>query len=83
MQVAFRLGTELTVATFIGAILGYGVDRFFGVRPWGLAVGVILGGAAGSLNVYRAAMSLTIEDENTEDKDTESNKTTKVTNKKK
>jgi ATP synthase protein I len=67
MQIAFRLGTELTVATFIGAILGYGVDRFFGVRPWGLAVGVILGGAAGSLNVYRAAMSLTIEDENTED----------------
>ena len=67
MQIAFRLGTELTVATFIGAILGYGVDRFFGVRPWGLAVGVILGGAAGSLNVYRAAMSLTIEDENTDD----------------
>ena len=67
MQIAFRLGTELTVATFIGAILGYGVDRFFGVRPWGLAVGVILGGAAGSLNVYRAAMSLTIEGENTED----------------
>ena len=67
MQIAFRLGTELTVATFIGAILGYGVDRFFGVRPWGLELGVILGGAAGSLNVYRAAMSLTIEDENTED----------------
>ena len=67
MQIAFRLGTELTVATFIGAMLGYGVDRFFGVRPWGLAVGVILGGAAGSLNVYRAAMLLTIQDENTED----------------
>ena len=67
MQIAFRLGTELTVATFIGAMLGYGVDRFFGVRPWGLAVGVILGGAAGSLNVYRAAMLLTIQVENTED----------------
>lgn len=66
MQIAFRLGTELTVATLIGAILGYGVDRFFGFRPWGLAVGVILGGAAGSLNVYRAAMSLAVEDEKTE-----------------
>ena len=66
MQIAFRLGTELTVATFIGAMLGYGVDRFFGVRPWGLAVGVILGGAAGSLNVSRAAMLLTIQDDNTE-----------------
>ena len=69
MQIAFRLGTELTVATFIGAILGYGVDRFFGISPWGLAVGVILGGAAGSLNVYRAAMVMTIEDENTEEDD--------------
>jgi ATP synthase protein I len=72
MQVAFRLGTELTVATFIGAILGYGVDRFFGVRPWGLAVGVILGGAAGSLNVYRAAMLLTEEEQNTENDDNNS-----------
>lgn len=72
MQVAFRLGTELTVATFIGAILGYGVDRFFGVRPWGLAVGVILGGAAGSLNVYLAAMSLTEKDQNTENDDNNS-----------
>ncbi len=69
MQIAFRLGTELTVATFIGAMLGYGVDRFFGVRPWGLAVGVILGGAAGSLNVYRAAMLLTTEDQNTKEDD--------------
>lgn len=72
MQVAFRLGTELTVATFIGAILGYGVDQFFGVRPWGLAIGVILGGAAGSLNVYLAAMSLTEKDQNTENDDNNS-----------
>ncbi len=72
MQIAFRLGTELTVATFIGAMLGYGVDQFFGIRPWGLAVGVILGGAAGSLNVYRAAMLLTVEDQNTEEDDNNS-----------
>jgi ATP synthase protein I len=66
MQIAFRLGTELTVATFIGVILGYAVDQFFGFRPWGLAIGVILGGVAGSMNVYRAAMLMTIENENTE-----------------
>ena len=66
MQIAFRLGTELTVATFIGAILGYGVDWFFGISPWGLAIGVIFGGAAGSLNVYRVAMLMTLEDKNTE-----------------
>ena|GEM_PF-367513 len=65
MQIAFRLGTELTVATLIGALLGHGFDKFFDTRPWGLAVGVILGGAAGCLNVYRAAMLLTIDDDDT------------------
>ena len=63
MQIAFRLGTELTVATLIGALLGYGVDHFLNTRPWGLATGVIFGGAAGSLNVYRAAMSLSNEED--------------------
>ena len=66
MQIAFRLGTELTVATFIGAMLGYGVDKFFDISPWGLAFGVVFGGAAGSLNVYRAAMLMT-EEQNKED----------------
>ena len=64
MQIAFRLGTELTVATLIGALLGYSLDRLFDTRPWCLAGGVILGGAAGCLNVYRMAMLLTIEDDN-------------------
>jgi ATP synthase protein I len=63
MQIAFRLGTELTVATLIGALLGYGFDHYFNTKPWGLAVGVVFGGAAGSLNVYRAAMLMTIEED--------------------
>ena len=63
MQIAFKLGTELTVATLIGALMGYGIDNLLGTKPWGLAAGVILGGAAGSLNVYRAAMLLVIEDD--------------------
>lgn len=67
MQIAFRLGTELTVATLIGALMGHGLDRFFGTRPWGLAVGVIVGGAAGCLNVYRAAMLLDIDVEDDDD----------------
>ena len=67
MQIAFRLGTELTVATLIGALLGHGLDRFFDIRPWGLAVGVIVGGAAGCLNVYRAAMLLDIDVEDDDD----------------
>lgn len=72
MQIAFRLGTELTVATFIGAILGYGLDHFLGSRPWGLAIGLILGAVAGCLNVYSAAMSLTIEEIEEDDNDNNS-----------
>ena len=65
MQIAFRLGTELTVATIIGGLLGYALDSFFGTKPWGLVVGILLGSAAGCLAVYRVAMTLTVEEEET------------------
>ena len=65
MQFAFRLGTELTVATIIGGLLGYALDSFFGTKPWGMVVGIVLGSAAGCLAVYRVAMTLTIEEDDT------------------
>ena len=65
MQVAFRLGTELTVATSIGGLLGYALDNFFGTKPWGLVVGILLGSAAGCLAVYRVATTLTVEEDET------------------
>jgi ATP synthase protein I len=65
MQVAFRLGTELTVATIIGGLLGYALDSFFGTKPWGMVLGIVLGSAAGCLAVYRVAMTLTIEEDDT------------------
>ena len=65
MQVAFRLGTELTVATIIGGLLGYALDSFFGTKPWGMVIGILLGSAAGCLAVYRVAMTLTVEEDDT------------------
>jgi ATP synthase protein I len=65
MQVAFRLGTELTVATVIGGLLGYALDNFFGTKPWGMVVGIVVGSAAGCLAVYRVAMTLTVEEDDT------------------
>ena len=65
MQVAFRLGTELTVATIVGGLMGYALDSFFGTKPWGLVVGIVLGSAAGCLAVYRVAMTLTLEEDDT------------------
>ena len=63
LSIAFRLGTELTVAVMIGAVMGYALDRYLNTKPWFLAIGVILGGAAGCLNVYRAAKEMTINND--------------------
>ncbi len=60
---AFRLGTELVVATMIGALMGYAIDHYFETRPWGILVGLIFGGAAGCLTVYRTAISLQSDEE--------------------
>ena len=62
MHIAFRLGTELTVATIIGGLIGYALDDLLGTKPWGLLICVTLGVTAGCLNVYRVAMSMTIDD---------------------
>jgi ATP synthase protein I len=62
MQIAFRLGTELTVATIIGGLIGYALDDLLGTKPWGLVICLTFGVAAGCLSVYRVAMSMTIDD---------------------
>jgi ATP synthase protein I len=49
----------------IGAVMGYALDRYLGTKPWCLATGVIMGGAAGCLNVYRVSKEI-ISDEDKE-----------------
>jgi ATP synthase protein I len=39
----------------VGAGLGWLIDRWLGVAPWGLMIFVLLGFAAGVLNVMRSA----------------------------
>jgi len=51
----FRLSSELVAGVLVGAGLGWGIDRLFGVAPWGLIVFLLLGFAAGVLNVMRSA----------------------------
>lgn len=55
MAVGFKYATEFSAAVLVGAALGYGADNFLGTAPWGLLVGLILGFAAGVMNVIRAA----------------------------
>jgi ATP synthase protein I len=51
----FRLSSELVGGVVVGAGLGWLVDRGLGVAPWGLIVFLLLGFAAGVLNVMRSA----------------------------
>ncbi len=39
----------------VGAGLGWLIDRWLGISPWGLIVFLLLGFAAGVLNVMRSA----------------------------
>ena len=63
LGLAFRLGTEMVVTTMIGVLMGYAMDHFFNTRPWGILAGVIFGGAAGCLRVYRTAMGLQVDED--------------------
>ena len=51
----FRLSTELVAGVLLGAAIGWLLDRWLGISPWGMIVFLLLGFAAGVLNVMRAA----------------------------
>jgi len=56
---AFRLASEFVAGVIVGAALGWGVDRLAGTSPWGLIGFLLLGFAAGVLNVIRMSSQLT------------------------
>ena len=62
LGMAYRIGTELVVATLIGTGLGYLVDRWLKTTPWCLIIGTLVGTAAGFLNVYRIISRMVDED---------------------
>jgi len=51
----FRLSSELIAGVLVGAGFGWLIDRWLGISPWGLVVFLLLGFAAGVLNVMRTA----------------------------
>ena len=52
---AFKLSGEFIGGVVVGVGLGWFFDRLFDTSPWGLIVFLLLGFAAGVLNVLRAA----------------------------
>jgi ATP synthase protein I len=51
----FRLSSELVAGVLVGGGIGWLIDRWLGIAPWGLIVFLLLGFAAGVLNVMRSA----------------------------
>jgi ATP synthase protein I len=60
---AFKFAAELVVGVAVGGGLGWALDKQFGTAPWLMVVLVILGFAAGLLNVVRAAQEAQAKNE--------------------
>ncbi len=53
-----RIGTEFIAAVLVGAGLGYLIDLGLGTSPWGLLILLLMGFAAGILNVIRVVTEM-------------------------
>ncbi|MFK7901591.1 MAG: AtpZ/AtpI family protein [Nitratireductor sp.] len=52
---ALRLSSEFISAILVGTGIGYLIDRLAGTTPWAMIVFLLLGFAAGVINVMRVA----------------------------
>lgn len=55
MAIGLRLSSELVAGVLVGALLGWGIDRFLSTSPWGLMIFLMVGFGAGVMNVMRSA----------------------------
>ncbi len=47
-RIGARAGSEFLASVLAGAIIGYGIDWFFNVQPWGMIIFIILGFVSGT-----------------------------------
>ena len=59
----FKYGADLIVGVGLGGLLGWALDRQFGTAPLWMVLLVVLGFAAGLLNVIRSAKKAQAENE--------------------
>ncbi|HLO77787.1 MAG TPA: AtpZ/AtpI family protein [Magnetospirillum sp.] len=58
MGLGFRIAIEFVAGVAVGVGIGYGLDRWLGTLPVMMVLFLLLGGAAGVLNAYRAAKGM-------------------------
>jgi ATP synthase protein I len=50
---AFRVTADLVAGVLVGALIGWALDNFVGIAPWGLVIFLPLGFIAGVVTVLR------------------------------
>jgi len=59
MTVGIMFGVSIAMAAAAGAW----VDRKLGTEPWGVVIGVLMGAAAGFVNLFQVVLRISREDE--------------------
>jgi ATP synthase protein I len=52
---AGTIGFHMVISTFVGLAIGYWIDRFFNTSPWFTIIFLVLGIAAGYMELARLA----------------------------
>jgi len=58
LGVAFKMSTELVAAVFVGTIIGFILDGWFGTKPWLILIFFLAGVIAGIMNVIKSAKKM-------------------------
>lgn len=58
MNRGIRIGSEFVAAVLVGAVIGYLIDLGLGTSPWGMLILLMMGFAAGILNVTRVVAEM-------------------------
>jgi ATP synthase protein I len=58
MGLGFRIAIEFVAGVAVGVGIGYALDRWLGTVPIMMVLFLLLGGAAGVMNAYRAAKGM-------------------------
>ena len=58
---ALKISTELVASVFVGSIIGFLLDGWFGTKPLLTICFFVMGVAAGILNVFKSAKKMNIK----------------------
>jgi ATP synthase protein I len=60
---AWRLAVEMVSALAVCGFIGWWLDKWLESSPWGLLIGLLLGGTTGLVNAFRVARAIQKEAE--------------------